>query len=123
MKFSFWLYSSNLQQSFDYYRKAFNLENQIIKNETKTFFVRMDDTVELKISNLQQPLNQFNIEVNEAPIDQIYEIFKTNQLTQTEESDPMEMACGTFSGPWEYPGGQALFLKDPDDHVIIFTEW
>ncbi|WP_428231090.1 VOC family protein [Flavobacterium sp.] len=123
MKISFWLYSSNLEASFDFYQKVFNLKNETFTNKTKTFFVPIDHYAELKISTLQKPLNEGNIEINEADIDDIYNRLIKNQLLQNDESDVEKLPRGTFSGPWDFPGGKALFLKDPDNHFIAFMEW
>lgn len=87
MKISFWLYSSNLQVSFDFYQKVFNLEKETFTNKSKTFFAKIDDHAELKISTLQKPLNQENIEINEADINNIYNLLIKNQLPQSDESD------------------------------------
>jgi len=122
MKISFWLYSSNLQKSFDFYQKVFNLENQDV-TMSKGFFVPIGNDFELKISSLEKPQNSGSIEINEANIEEAYNRFLKNQLPQTSESDLKKMECGTFSGPWEYPGGLALFLKDPDNHSLFFIEW
>ena len=123
MKISFTLYCSDLEVSFGFYQKVFNLENQTFLNKTKAFFVPIDNHTELKISTLEKPLNKTNIEINEAVVDEIYDTLLKNQLPQTNESDPMKMSPGTFSGPWDFPGGNALFLIDPDSHFIVFTEW
>ena len=123
MKISFWLYCSNLEVSFDFYQKVFNLKNETFTNKAKTFFVPIDNHAELKISTLQKPLNEGNIEINEADINDMYNRLIKNQLPQSDESDIEKMPAGTFSGPWDYPGGKSLFLKDPDNHFIVFMEW
>ncbi|MFH6956528.1 hypothetical protein ACHRV1_03905 [Flavobacterium aquidurense] len=123
MTISFWLYCANLEVSFGFYQKVFNLENEIFTAKTKTFPAPIDNHAELKISTLQQPVNEGNIEINEADINKIYNRFIENQLLQSDESDIAKMPAGTFSGPWDYPGGKALFLKDPDNHFIVFMEW
>lgn len=123
MKISFWLYSSNLEVSFDFYQKVFNLEKETFTKNTKTFFVPIDTHSELKISTLQKPLNEANIEINEIDIDELYNRFLYNQIPQGDQSDSTKMPAGTFSGPWDFPGGKALFLKDPDNHFIVFMEW
>jgi len=122
MKISFWLYCSDLKISFDFYEKVFNVEN-VTLNNNKTFFVSLDSHAELKISTLQKPCNEQNIEINEAPVNDLYDTFIKNNLSQSEEFDVANMPAGTFSGPWDFPGGIALFLKDPNNHCIIFTEW
>jgi len=123
MKISFWLYCSNLEVSFGFYQKVFNLKNENFSNKTKTFFVPIDNHTELKISTLQKPLNEGNIEINETSVNDVYNRLIKNQLPQSDESDVEKMQPGTFSGPWDYPGGKALFLKDPDNHFIVFMEW
>jgi len=123
MKISFWLYCSNLEVSFGFYQKVFNLKNETFSNKTKTFFVPIDNHAELKISTLQKPLNEGNIEINEASVNDVYNRLIKNQLPQSDESDVEKMQPGTFLGPWDYPGGKALFLKDPDNHFIVFMEW
>jgi len=123
MKVSFWLYCSDLKVSFDFYQKVFNLTNDTFINNTKTFFAPLGNHAELKISTLQKPSNEQNIEINEALVEDLYDIFIKNNLVQSEESDIAKMSAGTFSGPWDFPGGKALFLKDPDNHFIVFMEW
>jgi catechol 2,3-dioxygenase-like lactoylglutathione lyase family enzyme len=123
MKISFTLYCSDLEASFHFYQKVFNLKNETFTNKSKTFFVPIDDHIELKISILEKPLNKTNIEINEADIAELHDTLIKNQLSKTDESDPMKMQPGTFSGPWDFPGGNALFLIDPDNHFIVFTEW
>ena len=123
MKISFWLYCSNLEVSFGFYQKVFNLKNETFSNKTKTFFVPIDNHTELKISTLQKPLNEGNIEINEASVNDVYHRLIKNQLPQSDESDVEKMQPGTFSGPWNYPGGKVIFLKDPDNHFIVFMEW
>lgn len=123
MKIYFWLYCSNLKMSFDFYQKVFNLENETFTNKSKTFLVPINSHIELKISTLQKPINEGNIEVNEADIDKIHDTFLKNQLPYSNESDVIKIPAGTFSGPWDFPGGKALFLKDPDNHFIVFMGW
>ena len=123
MKIYFWLYCSNLKMSFDFYQKVFNLENETFTNKSKTFLVPINSHIELKISTLQKPINEGNIEVNEADIGKIHDTFLKNQLPYSNESDVTKIPAGTFSGPWDFPGGKALFLKDPDNHFIVFMEW
>ncbi len=123
MRISFWLYCSNLQKSFDFYKKVFDLDEEENLKNSKGFSVPIGSYFELKISSLEKPQNNGNIEINEANIGEKYETFIKNHLTETSESDPKKMKSGTFSGPWEYPGGMALFLKDPDNHSIFFMEW
>lgn len=123
MKISFTLYCSDLEVSFHFYQKVFNLKNQTFTNKSKTFFVPIDDHIELKISILEKPINETNIEINEVNVAELYDTLIKNELSQTNESDPMKMPAGTFSGPWEFPGGSAVFLIDPDNHFIVFTEW
>lgn len=123
MTISFWLYCSNLEVSFGFYQKVFNLKNEIFTAKTKTFLVPIDNHAELKISTLQKPVNEGNIEINEADINTIHTRFIKNQLLQSDASDIAKMPAGSFSGPWDYPGGKALFLKDPDNHFIVFMEW
>lgn len=123
MKISFWLYCSNLEMSFGFYQKVFNLKTETFAHTQKTFFVPIGNHAELKISTIQKPVNEANIEINEAAVDELYNTFIQNQLSQSHESDVTKMPSGTFSGPWDYPGGKALFLKDPDNHFIVFTEW
>lgn len=123
MKISFWLYCSDLKVSFDFYQKVFNLENDTFQNNTKTFFAPLGNHAELKVSSLQKPGHQQDIEINEAPVDDFYDTFLKNNLLQSEEFDFVKMPVGTFSGPWDFPGGKALFLKDPDNHFIAFVEW
>ncbi|KRB53935.1 VOC family protein [Flavobacterium sp. Root186] len=122
MKISFGLYCSNLQSSFDFYQKVFNLENEDL-SKSKGFLVPIGSDFELKISSSKKPQDDGTIEINEADIKEAYDRFLKNQLPETSESDPEKMECGTFSGPWEYPGGLALFLKDPDNHSLFFIEW
>jgi len=123
MKISFWLYCSNLEVSFGFYQKVFNLKNETFSNKAKTFFVPIDNHTELKISTLQKPLNEGNIEINEASVNDVYNRLIKNHLPQSDESDVKKMPTGTFSGPWDYPGGKVIFLKDPDNHFIVFMEW
>ena len=123
MKISFMLYCSDLEASFHFYQKVFNLKNQTFTNKSKTFFVPIDDHIELKISILEKPINETNIEINEVNVAELYDTLIKNQLSKTNESDPMKMPSGTFSGPWEFPGGSAVFIIDPDNHFIVFTEW
>ena len=70
MKISFTLYCSDLEVSFGFYQKVFNLENQTLINKTKAFFVPIGNHIELKISTLEKPLNKTNIEINEAAVDE-----------------------------------------------------
>ena len=123
MKISFTLYCSDLETSFHFYQKIFNLKNETFTNKFKTFFVPVDDHIELIISTLEKPLNKMSIEINEADVAELHETLIKNQLSKTDESDPMKMLPGTFSGPWDFPGGNAIFLIDPDNHFIVFTEW
>ncbi|MFD2940970.1 VOC family protein [Flavobacterium notoginsengisoli] len=123
MRISFWLYSSNLEKSFDFYRKVFDLDPEENLKKSKGFSVPIGIHFELKISSLEKPQNAGSIEINEANIEETYERFIKNRLPETAQSDPKKMKGGTFSGPWEYPGGMALFLKDPDNHSIFFMEW
>lgn len=123
MKISFTLYCSDLEALFHFYQKVFNLKNQAFTNKSKTFFVPIDDYIELQISILEKPLNKTDIEINEADVAKLYDTLITNKLSKSNESDPMKMSSGTFSGPWDFPGGNAVFLIDPDNHFIVFTEW
>ncbi|KIC02658.1 hypothetical protein OA88_08135 [Flavobacterium sp. JRM] len=123
MKIHFWLYSSNLEVSFNFYQKVFDLKTETFTNKVKTFFAPINNHVELKISTLQKPINEGNIEIYEASVDQLYDTLIKNQLPQSNESDIEKLPAGTFSGPWDFPGGKVLFLKDPDNHFIVFMEW
>lgn len=123
MKISFTLHCSDLEASFHFYQKVFNLKDETFTNKSKTFFVPIDDHIQLKTSILEKPLNKTDIEINEANVTELYETLIKNQLSKTDESDPMKMSPGTFSGPWDFPGGNAIFLIDPDNHFIVFTEW
>jgi len=109
MKISFWLYCSNLKISFDFYQKVFNLKNEIFSNKTKTFFVPIDNHTELKISTLQKPLNEGNIEINEAPINDVYHRLIKNQLPQSNESDVEKMPAGTFLALGIIPAERRFF--------------
>jgi hypothetical protein len=122
MRISAWFYSINLQKSFDFYKRVFDLDEEDLKN-LKGFSVPIGNHFELKISTEERPLNTGNIEINDANIEETYERFIKNHVPETSESNPHKMKSGTFSGPWEYPGGMALFLKDPDNHSIFFMEW
>lgn len=123
MKISFTIYCSDLEASFRFYQKVFNLKNQTFENKSKAFLVPVDNHIELKISILEKPLNKTNIEINEADVSELYDTLIKNEVSKTNESDPMKIPPGTFSGPWDFPGGNAIFLIDPDNHFIVFTEW
>jgi len=123
MKISFTLHCSDLEASFHFYQKVFNLKDETFTNQSKTFFIPIDDHIQLQIRILEKPLNKTDIEINEANVTELYETLIKNQLSKTDESDPMKMSPGTFSGPWDFPGGNAIFLIDPDNHFIVFTEW
>nr|WP_199000370.1 VOC family protein [Flavobacterium sp. ASV13] len=123
MKVSFWFYTNNLHTSFDFYQKVFNLKKDNLTDKSRAFIVLIGNYTEMKMAQSDKPVVASNIEINEADVDNIYKTLKNNQIFETDESDVEKMALGSFSGPWEYPGGNALFLKDPDGHFISFAEW
>ena len=102
MRISAWFYSINLQKSFDFYKKVFDLDEEDLKS-SKGFSVPIGNHFELKISTEERPLNTGNIEINEANIGETYERFIKNHVTENSESNPHKMKSSTFSGPCEYP--------------------
>lgn len=83
--------------------------------------VAVDDDVHFKLVERPAPIAPQEFAFNRCGIDALVE--RIGDAIPAHDGDVETMPPGTCWGPYEYPGGLALVVTDPDGHCLSFVEW
>lgn len=109
---------TNAMLSADFYAHLFTSAPDVRDTVAE---IAVDDGVYLKLVERPAPIAPQQFAFDRCNIDALVE--RIGEAIPPYTGDIDEMPPGTCWGPYEYPGGLAVVVTDPDGHFFSFVEW